>query len=341
MSGTDTVMAREAGQAAAAVRRQHETPSPLPALARRWQAQPPTVVLTCARGSSDHAATYAKYLIETMIGTPVSSASPSTASVYGRIPRAGQAVGLAISQSGGSPDLLASLQAMKAGGATTVALVNVEGSALAAAADHVAPLMAGPEHSIAATKSYIAALSRVAELVAEWSNDDALRAALPDLPDQLDEAAGLDWSALDDMLVNARTLYVIGRGVGLGVAQEAALKFKETCGLHAEAFSAAEVRHGPLAIVDRDCPLLIFRQDDAAAASIDDLTDVVLSRGGRVAVAGGARAGAITLPTVASHPALQPILQIQSFYGAVNRLAVRLGKDPDNPPHLRKVTETT
>ena len=331
-----TQMFAEAASAGDAVARQRESNRDVIAeLATKLRAAPPAAVVTVARGSSDHAATFAKYLIETRLGVLVASASPSISSVYGMPQKLGQALCLAISQSGRSPDLLATVSAARAAGARTLALVNAEATPLADLADDVLPLRAGPELSVAATKSYIATLAALVDLVAAWSGDDALAAALDELPAQLRQAWAADWSPLVDGLANARGLYVIGRGLGLGIAQEAALKFKETCGLHAEAHSAAEVRHGPMALVGPDFPLLMFRQYDATAASLDALADDARSRGARVFVAG------VDLPAEAMHPATAPIVQIQSFYRAVNALAGRRGHDPDRPPHLLKVTQTT
>jgi glutamine---fructose-6-phosphate transaminase (isomerizing) len=118
------------------------------------------------------------------------------------------------------------------------------------------------------------------------------------------------------------------------------LKFKETCGLHAEAFSAAEVRHGPMALVGPGFPLLVFRQDDATADGVDELVAEVIARGGEVLVSGGDVPGAIRLPHPAAHPAIEPMLQIQAFYRAANTLSIARGFDPDRPPLLAKVTET-
>jgi glucosamine--fructose-6-phosphate aminotransferase (isomerizing) len=340
MTGNSTRMFAEAAEAAAAVRDQRAANAQLIAdIAARLRANPPAAVLTCARGSSDHAATYAKYLIETRIGTLVSSASPSVSSLYNASPANKHMLCIAISQSGRSPDLIATVEAAKSVGAAALALVNAPGSPLGEIADMLVPLHAGPEISVAATKSYIAALAAMADLVAAWGEDDALDAALDTLPDLLAQAWQADWSALVDRLADARGLYVIGRGVGLGIAQEAALKFKETCGLHAEAFSAAEVRHGPMALVGPDFPLRVFRQSDETEAGIDDLIAEAISRGAPVLVTGEGP-GAIPLPSVAAHPAIEPILQIQSFYRAANALSLRRGFDPDRPPNLRKVTET-
>ena len=343
MSGApeSTLMFAEAAAAADAVERQREANrGALATLARRLRESPPRAIVTCARGSSDHAATYAKYLIETRLGIIVSSASPSVSSVYGVQPRLEGALCIAISQSGQSPDLLATIKAAKQAGARTLALVNVADSPLTALADDVLPLNAGEERSVAATKSYIAALAAIADLVAEWSGDSKLLTALRALPLQLRAAWKADWTPLVDRLEDARGLFVIGRGLGLGVAQEAALKLKETCGLHAEAYSAAEVRHGPMALVGPGFPLLVFRQSDEAESSIEALAADAVARGGEVLVAGGGVAGAVALPAISVHPAIEPILQIQSFYRSANALSLRRGLDPDRPPNLRKVTET-
>ena len=336
-----TIMFAEAAEAAAAVARQLSANRDAnAAIAARLRERPPHTAMTLARGSSDHAATFAKYLIETRLGVPTLSAAPSVASLYGTRARTEAMLCLAISQSGMSPDLLAGARGAKAGGATVLAMVNAPDSPLAALADGLLPLHAGPERSVAATKSFICTLSALTALVAAWSEDEVLEHALAGAPERLGQAWQADWSALVAGLTEARGLYVVGRGLGLGVAQEAALKLKETCGLHAEAFSAAEVRHGPMALVGPDFPLLVFRQSDETEASVDDLVRDVARHGARVFVAGAAPAGAVALPAQSDHPAIEPMLQIQSFYRAAATLSVARGFDPDRPPHLAKVTET-
>lgn len=338
---TGTIMFAEAAEAAAAVARQLSANRDAnAAIAARLREGPPHTAMTLARGSSDHAATFAKYLIETRLGVPTLSAAPSVASLYGTRARTEAMLCLAISQSGMSPDLLAGARGAKVGGATVLAMVNAPDSPLAALADGLLPLHAGPERSVAATKSFICTLSALTALVAAWSEDEMLEQALAGAPERLSQAWQADWSALVAGLTEARGLYVVGRGLGLGVAQEAALKLKETCGLHAEAFSAAEVRHGPMALVGPDFPLLVFRQSDETEASVDDLVRDVARHGARVFVAGAAPAGAVALPAQEDHPAIEPMLQIQSFYRAAVNLAVARGFDPDRPPHLAKVTET-
>lgn len=335
-----SLMEAEAGEAGAVVRRMlAANRATFEQIGERLRASPPTGVISCARGSSDHAATYAKYLIETMTGTPTASAALSVASVYEAPVVPGNRLCLAISQSGKSPDLLASVQQQRAAGAYVVALINAEDAPLADIADAVIALSAGPEKSVAATKSYIASLAAIAALVAAWTGDRDLGAALDALPAELERAFALDWSAGVELLKSARNLFVLGRGVGLGIAQEAALKFKETCALHAEAFSAAEVRHGPMAIVDADFYILAFGGNDPAGASVRETASEFRSRGAKLLLADPGSDTA-ELPTLALHPALEPIAMVQSFYRMANALSLARGCDPDSPPHLNKVTKT-
>ncbi len=333
-----TLMEREAGEAAAAVAAMlAANRAAFAAIGERLRAAPPAAVVTCARGSSDHAATYAKYLIETMTGTPTASAALSVASLYDAPTLAGERLCLAISQSGHSPDLLAAVEQQKRAGAFVVALVNAEDAPLAALADVVVALKASPEKSVAATKSYIASLAAIAALVAAWAEDAALGEALDGLPDALPQAFALDWSAAIPALVGATNLFVLARGYGYGVAQEAALKFKETASLHAESFSAAEVRHGPMAIVGDGFRVLALGGSDRAAESVREAAAEFRGRGATVLLADPAGGD---LPALAAHPAIEPMLMIQSFYRLANAVALARGRNPDQPPLLNKVTLT-
>lgn len=337
-----TRMFREAAQAPEVVARQlAQNERGMRALGALLRAKPPRAVVTVARGSSDHAATYAKYLLETRLGVLTSSAAPSTASVYGAQPDLTGCVVLAMSQSGRSPDLIASVEAAKRAGARIAALVNDESSPLAALADHCIALAAGTEESVAATKTHLATVAAIAHLAACWTGDARLAAALRQAPDDMARAWELDWSAALPLLVPATHLFVLARGVGLGAAQEAALKCKETCALHAEAFSAAEVRHGPQALLGARFPALLFAQDDESLEGTAALAADLAAREVPTLIAGASAAGATTLPTITpSDPALAPLLLTQAFYRLANALAIARGQDPDAPPHLRKVTET-
>jgi glucosamine--fructose-6-phosphate aminotransferase (isomerizing) len=343
-SGADperTLMFAEAREASDVVRRQTDRNKDVIAdLAARLRRQKPRAIVTLARGSSDHAATFARYLIETRAGVLTSSASPSISSIYDATPDLSGTVALAISQSGQSPDLLNSATRAIESGALLVAMVNDEESPLAEIANVVVPLCAGTERGVAATKSFIATLAAVLDLLAAWTGDRSMAAAVSALPAQLAKAWTLDWTPALPVLTGASAMYVVGRGHGLGIAQEAALKLKETCGIHAEAFSAAEVRHGPMAIVGNGFPVLLFGQGDESLASVADLAREFAARGARVISAGVPDAPGIQLPVVEADALTAPVLEVASFYRLANALAVARGRNPDRPPHLTKVTET-
>jgi glutamine---fructose-6-phosphate transaminase (isomerizing) len=336
-----TRMFQEAAAASDAVRAQLQCDAAaIAAIGREVRRLRPRTVITCARGSSDHAATYAKYLIETRAGVLTASAAPSVSSVYGVSQDLHGCLFIALSQSGRSPDLLASVAAAKAAGATILALCNSPDAPLVAAADLSVPLRAGIETSVAATKSYLATLAALMRLVAAWTQDGALESAVDALPAQMDRSWALDWSAALPLLESAAHLYVVGRGLGLGAAQETALKCKETCGLHAEAFSSAELRHGPYTLLGPGFPALLLAQSDATQAGIEALGSELARRGVPVLIAGAHSDGALMLPTIAATAEIAPILRVQSAYRLIATLAIRRGFDPDHPAHLRKITET-
>jgi glucosamine--fructose-6-phosphate aminotransferase (isomerizing) len=336
-----TLMFQEAGSAALLAARQLAANGDRASrLGAELRLRKPRAVITIARGSSDHAATFARYMIETELGILTSSLAPSIGSVYGATVDLKDTLCLTISQSGRSPDLIKAVETAKAGGAMVVALVNAPDSPLEAIADAGLPLMAGPELSVAATKSFILTLTAVTQLVAAWSRDAALAEAVTGLPQHLAAAWSQSWPQAVAALGKAHNLFVVARGMGFGVAQEAALKLKETCGLHAEAFSSAEVQHGPMALVGPGFPILALAQNDGTRASVTEVAARFAERGAKVLLAGGAAAGAEILPTVAAHPLIEPILLIQSFYKMAAQLSVARGLDPDRPPHLHKITST-
>ncbi|RZA07154.1 MAG: SIS domain-containing protein [Moraxellaceae bacterium] len=337
-----TLMFQEAASAANVIAQQQNlNKGRIEEAVARLKAFAPTAIVTCARGSSDHAATYAKYLFETSLGLVTASAAPSITSVYMAEPKLKGMLYVAISQSGKSPDLLASVKQAKAAGALTLAFVNVEDSPLAQMVDIVIPLHAGAEKSVAATKSYLSTLAAVLHLTAAWSGNPELQKAVDDLPAALTKAWAQDWTPAVNALSSATNLFIIGRGIGFGAAQEAALKLKETCGLHAEAFSAAEVKHGPMAIVKEGFPVLLFAQQDQAFAGIDSLINDFRSRKATMLIASENISGSDCLPIIAGvNPVIAPLLAVQSFYRMANSLSIARGYNPDEPPHLRKVTET-
>lgn len=307
----------------------------------RLRARPPVFAATVARGSSDHACLYGKYMLEKRAGVFTGTMQPSLQSVYGARPGVAGALVIAVSQSGASPDILAAVEAARQAGAFTVALVNDTASPLASLADVTVPLGAGPETSVAATKSYLCSLTALAHLVAVWTQDDALLSALNGLPGQIEASLQQDWAGFSETLLHARRMLVIGRGPGFGAVSEMALKLKETCALHAEAFSAAEVRHGPMAILEPDYPVLVLNTGDASQASIDAMSVNCVSRGADVLSIGSAVDGARLLPVAFPEERdLAPIPAVAAFYVAVNDLSLARGLDPDKPVSLAKVTRT-
>jgi glutamine---fructose-6-phosphate transaminase (isomerizing) len=233
------------------------------------------------------------------------------------------------------------LEAAAAAGALSVAIINDLASPLAGAAEFVLDQHAGPERSVAATKSFIASLVAVARLIALWRRDADLLAALERLPARLEAAAALDWSAGLAVLAPAASLYVVGRGLGLGIAAESALKLKETSALHAEALSAAELRHGPRAVLEPGFPVLIYALEDKASADAGALAETLVAAGQSCLIASAGEGGGIRLPLPPPlHPMLDPIVAIQAFYPFAAALAEARGRDPDRPPSLQKVTRT-
>jgi glutamine---fructose-6-phosphate transaminase (isomerizing) len=337
-----TGMAAELHEAPAVVQRQaQELAPPLAELIARLMRRPPIVVVTCARGSSAHAATFAKHLIEHNLGIPVAAAAPNIATVYHRRLVLKDQLFLAISQSGSSDDLIETAAAARAAGAVTAAIVNDTDSPLARASELVLPMAAGPERSVAATKTFIASLAVLLRLIAQWTGKAEIGAACDRLPDRLAQAARLDWSAALAPLTSAPTVVAIGRGPTLAIAREAALKLKETCALHAEAFSSAEFRHGPIALVSSALAVLMLKPTDGAAMGFADLAADLRRAGAQVLVAdaGGNEPGRL--------PALPPdqsdadaVCLIQSFYAFLLQLAQARGTDVDSPRHLQKVTRT-
>ncbi len=311
------------------------------AAARDIQARDPPFLATVARGSSDHVATYLKYASEILAGVPVASLGPSVASVYRAPLRLDRAVCLAISQSGASPDIVQMARTAAQGGALTLAITNHPDAPLAMASAHCLHVHAGPETSVAATKTFVTSLVAGLLLIAHWRGDAALLGALHALPGQLDKTTQIDWPEFRAALGDRSSLYTLGRGPAFAISNEAALKFKETCRIHAESYSSAEVLHGPVSLVEPGFPVLCFAARDAAEPRLVEVADAVSDKGAAVFVTSDSARTARHLPHVrTAHPMADPIPLIVSFYAMVERVAQARGLDPDAPRHLRKVTET-
>jgi glucosamine--fructose-6-phosphate aminotransferase (isomerizing) len=301
----------------------------------------PAFLTTVARGSSDHAAAFLKYAVELAAGVPVASLGPSIASIYGAKLKLAKSASLAISQSGKSPDIVAMANTVRDGGALTIAITNTAGSPLAQASHHAIDIRAGTEKSVAATKTFVASAVAGLAILGRWVGDKTLLAALTELPTHFQRAIECDWMEVAGGLTRHSSLFILGRGPSAAIANEAALKFKETCGMHAEAYSAAEVMHGPMALVGKGFPVLALAARDRSEAAMVDAADQLAGKGAAIFLTSSLPSKAAKLPFAATgHPLTDPLALIVSFYGFVEAFARHRGLNPDEPRHLRKVTET-
>lgn len=304
------------------------------------RAADPRFLISVARGSSDHVCTYLKYVGELILRRPMASVGPSINSIYGVDLDAAGALCISVSQSGQSPDIVGMTRSLRSGGALTVAITNNEDSRLAQAADTALAIHAGPELSVAATKTFVTSLVAGLWLIAEIKRDTDLLGAIRNLPQHLDAATRCDWSAAADA-IDGSSLFTLGRGPSYAISNEAALKFKETCLIHAESYSAAEVLHGPVSIVEQGFPVIAFAAGDAAENSVAETADALVEKGARVFALTDAVTRATPLPHIRTgHWLTDPVAAIVSFYGMVESIAVARGINPDTPRHLNKVTET-
>lgn len=338
------VMAAEIAEQPMALARLLEQGSgPIAEVAAAVRAREPRTVLLAARGTSDHAALYFKYLVETRFGIPVGLVSPSTLTVYGAQPRYDGVLWVSVSQSGGSPDLIESTQRAREGGAFTVAVTNAPDSPLARASDLGIDVLAGPEKAVAATKSYTSELLALWLLAEFWAGGDPGRAAgVPAAAAEVVERA-------DGIRVSPRYRFVerlvtTARGFAYPTAREAALKLMETSYLSAHAFSSADLMHGPLAMVDEDRPVIAIVPYGAGGAAMQPVLDRLTERGADLLVVGDyerapSAADQVWLPRDVSED-LAPILQIIPLQQLACAMAIARGYDPDAPRGLRKVTET-
>ena len=320
-------------------------------VASAFRARGPHWLSIVARGTSDHAAMYARYLVETSLGLPAGLAAPSVVTAYAAPMQWAEGAVLAISQSGQSPDVVEVVAAARAGKAITIAITNDAQSPLAAVAEHVILCHAGTEDAVPATKTYVNQLVAVASLVAEIG-DEPLGSALGGLPGALEDVLGasVDWLATqppDDSIASeiasaARAL-VVSRGFNLATAFEIGLKLKETGAIFAEAYSAADLLHGPLILAGPGVPTIVIRPDGPISRSIDAATEAVRRRGGRtwqVTFAAG-RSGSMDLHLPGDLPEpLTPIAFVLPGYLIAEAVARLRGMDPDAPLGLTKVTHT-
>jgi glutamine---fructose-6-phosphate transaminase (isomerizing) len=336
-----TLMETEAREAPlVAARLVDQATESLVQLGARLRLLSPHYAIAAGRGSSDAAALLAKYVFEARLGLPTVSAAPSIQSVYGQQLNLEKALVLAISQSGRSPDLVDYCRVAVGPDVLRVGLVNDLTAPLAQVVDVSMPLLAGPEISVAATKSCLAAMMLVFGLTAHWRNDRGMIAAFERSPEVLSGALDLAWPAAEAFLASDGPIYVVGRGPGLAVAAEAALKLKETNGLHAEAVSAAEVRHGPFALAGPKLRVIVFAQRDAAFDGLQKLAGELERLGCPVLFISSSPAGSQAHVEPDAEPVLELMAMLLRFYLLANSAALARGRSPDHPPLLSKITET-
>ncbi len=324
-------------------------------VARAVRDRQPRMVVLVARGTSDHAAIYGRYLIEAELGLVAALAAPSILTVYDRRPQWRDALVLAVSQSGQSHDIAAVVAAAREGEALTVTVTNDPASPLAAVSEHVLACRAGEERAVAATKTYVAELAVIAALVATLTDDGTLREALPRLPGALAESLELsaDWLERSETLVTSLAVadraLVVSRGYNYPTALEVALKLKETSRLFAEGYSAADLLHGPVALAGPVVPTVVFRPAGAMGRALDETIARVADSGAPTWIIGAptetarrsgqARRRHLVLPSDLPE-ALTPLTYVVPGFLLAEVVARRRGLDPDAPAGLRKVTRT-
>ena len=332
-----SAMASEVAESAAVVSRILRNRPVIREIARQLDIGASSLAVLCGRGSSGHVGVFLRYLIETRLGLPVSTSAPSVITAFRKTLALRDALFIVVSQSGRSPDLVAATMSARASGARTVAIVNAVRSPVADAAEFVIPIDAGPEKSVAATKSVVGCMAAGAELVAAWAGDTGLASALDRLPNRLDRALTLDWSEVSDDLAGATAVFIASRGLGLSSAREIALKMAEILQLPALGFSAAELLHGPRAALSSRTPVIVLRMKDETSPTVDALVSELSAQ--RIAVHVCGAAG--TLPWLGDDdPASDAITMLVPAYRMIESTARKWGFDPDRPPNLSKITET-
>ena len=310
-------------------------------LANQIKDQLPNFVFTAARGSSDHAAKFLKYLFEIYLGIPVVSLGPSICSIYSSKLSLNNTMCIGISQSGQSPDIISVINSAKNKECITASFTNDSNSPLAQKTKFSVPLQAGSEKSVAATKTFTSTLVVCLVLVAKVKKDVELLSAIYRLPEMLEKAIRIEWPELKNELESCNKLYTLGRGLSYSISSEASLKLIETCGIHASSYSSAEVLHGPVEIVDEYHPVIALISRDAAEQSIVNVCENIAERKAKVFGTSSYLNKSISLEFVdTGHPFTDPIALIASFYPFVENLSLVRGKNPDQPSLLKKVTKT-
>jgi glutamine---fructose-6-phosphate transaminase (isomerizing) len=311
------------------------------AMVRAIAPSPLHGIALVARGSSDHAAVYGRYLLEQATGKPVSLAAPSLHTLYGaRADYEGQLV-IAISQSGRTPEIVTTLTRLRDAGASSLAITNDVESEIAGAAQGVLELGTGEELAVPATKTVTAQLVAFAQIAQALGDVPFSRAQLEAVPGWVQQVLvdSEPTQAAAEALTDVSHLIVVARGFLYGAALETALKIKETCSILADGYSSADLRHGPIAAVTRDFPVIAMSTNGPAAEDVLSLVADLRSRGARTLLISPDEQADITLPD-GMPETLAPIVAVVRGQQVARALALALELDPDSPPGLTKVTIT-
>jgi glutamine---fructose-6-phosphate transaminase (isomerizing) len=340
-----TIMRDEIFEQPAVVARLASDLEPYRAAAGEARAAGVRFVLYAARGTSDNAAVYGKYLATIEAGLPAGLGVPSAATIYHADIDFRDCLVVGISQSGETPDVAEYVAQAGERGAFTLAITNDEDSLLARAAQRVLATRAGRERAVAATKTYTSQLTALALFWACWTGDDALIAALRDkVPAAMQVAFAVEEAVKEvaARLSHADRLLVAGRGYNYATALETALKIKETCYLAAMPFSAADLMHGPIALVEPRYPVLLFAAPGKTHDGMVSLEEDLRSRGAETFVVSGrgeAFTGATRLEVPLGLPEpLTPMVAVLPGQLLAYHLSLARGFDPDKPRGLSKVT---
>lgn len=333
MSNIKTAMRHEALETSARIAEQLATNKPkIIDITEKIRQFDPKFVVLVGRGTSDHAALFAKYLFEVETGLAVASAAPSVATTFGKCLKLEQALVIVISQSGQSPDLIEYMQMANKSGAFTVAIANDTSSPLAKSCHHVIPILVGPETAVAATKSYLGSLSAILQLVSHLAESADLMKAVTEIPNALEQAITSPEILKHSDIANIDHCVVIGRGFGFAIGMEIALKLKEICAIQAECFSSAEFLHGPVRIISDNFHVLDILVNDETIEMHRPQSSQLQRRGAIVTH--------LSCEAEWIHPRIEPLAIMQRFYLDLEQIGREMGLNPDKPEGLSKVTQT-
>lgn len=304
-------------------------------------------ICIAARGTSDHAAVYAKYVLELTLGLPVSLAASSVFTIYHKGLKLKNTLVIGISQSGKAADVLEVIRGANQQGAITVAITNASDSPLASEAKFHLYCEAGLELSVAATKTFTAEIYLIAQLAAEWSGDQTLKDEITMIPKGITHTFEIA-NIIEEKVERYRFMdecFVLARGINYAVSLEAALKIQETTYVRAKAFATSDFQHGPIAMIDRDIPVIMFAPEGPSLKDVTGMADRLKQDNLELIVVSNKKEilemGACALPIPETkNDMVSPFFNVVVAQMFACKLAVAKGLDPDNPRQLKKVTIT-